>query len=258
MTPDDDRPAAGARGAEGPKPGRDARRLFVGIRPAMATVSQLGEVAEALARRATTAGVPIRWVPPTSYHVTLKFLGWARPALVPAIVDAIRAAAAVPPFVFTTARLGAFPSRDRASVVWAGADSPQAASLAGALDAGCAALGFAPERRPFHGHVTLGRLRDPKGVADVLLPFSEQVFSDTRVSSITLYESIAKSTGSEYRAIAEVPLEGRDLAEKRQTRPLERSHQDATSGSPARSPSPLERIDTDDGWPRGQGPSSDE
>jgi len=260
MTPDGppsgDRPASGP--GDRPKPGRDAKRLFVGIRPAMAAVAQLGEVAEALARRAATAGVPIRWLSPATYHVTVKFLGWARPEAVPAIVDAIRAAATVRPFTFTTARLGAFPARDRASVVWAGVDCPPIATLASALEDACAALGFARERRPFHGHVTLGRLRDPRPVSDVLLPFSEQVFSDTRVQSITLLESITKSNGSEYREVARIDLDGAISAEKRQTRPLERSQHDATSDPSPRSLSPLEGIDTDDGWPRGQGPSSDE
>jgi RNA 2',3'-cyclic 3'-phosphodiesterase len=254
-----DGPPAGPGPVDGPKPGRDAKRLFIGIRPSVASIAQLGEVAEALARRAQTAGVPIRWLPPATYHVTVKFLGWGRPEAVPAIVDAIgAAAAATAPFGFTTARLGAFPARDRASVVWAGVDSAPLARLAAAIDAGCAALGFARERRPFHGHVTLGRLRDPRAVSDVLLPFSEQTFSDTTVQTITLFESLTKPTGSEYRQVARIDLQPPRATEKRQTRPLEPTPQDATSGPSSRSLSPLEGIHTDDGWPRGQGPSSDE
>jgi 2'-5' RNA ligase len=226
-----------------PKPGRDAKRLFVGIRPAVATVAELGEVCETLARRAQTAGVPIKWVAPASYHVTVKFLGWARPEVVPAVVDAIRAAAVAAPFSFTTARLGAFPSRERATVVWAGVECEPIARLARALEDSCAALGFAREKRAFHGHVTLGRLRDPRGVSEVLLPFAEQVFSETRVHTVTLFESVTKPTGSEYRAVADLPLGAALEAQKRQSPGVESS---------------LERIDTDDGWPRGQGPSSDD
>jgi 2'-5' RNA ligase len=209
----------------------------------MATVAQLGEVAEALARRAGAAGVPIRWLAPATYHVTVKFLGWARPEAVDAIVDAVRAAAAVPPFTFTTARLGAFPSRDKASVVWAGADCEAMQKLARALDAACEPLGFARDHRPFHGHVTLGRLREPRPVSDVLLPFGEQVFSETRVQSVHLLKSVIKPEGSRYEQVAQIDLNPAVSAGKRQTRSLERG---------------LENIDTDDGWPRGQGPSSDE
>jgi RNA 2',3'-cyclic 3'-phosphodiesterase len=230
-------------GPDDPRPGRDAKRLFVGIRPAIATVAELGEVCETLARRAQTAGVPIRWLAPATYHVTVKFLGWARPEVVPAIVDVLRTAATAAPFTFRTARLGAFPARDRATVVWAGVDAEPIARLAKVIDDGCAALGFAKDKRAFHGHITLGRLRDPRAVSDVLLPFAEQVFSETRVQMITLLESITKPTGSEYRTVADLALGATPEPEKRQTRGVESS---------------LEGIDTDDGWPRGQGPSSDD
>lgn len=221
----------------------DGKRLFVGIRPAIATVAELGEVCETLARRAQTANVPIKWIAPASYHVTVKFLGWAKAEVVPAVVDAVRAAATVAPFSFTTARLGAFPARDRASVVWAGVDCEPIARLARALDDACAQLGFAKEKRAFHGHITLGRLREPRAVSEVILPFAEQVFSDTRVSTITLFESITKPTGSEYLRVADLALGQPPDTQKRQSRGVESS---------------LETIDTDDGWPRGQGPSSED
>lgn len=221
----------------------DGKRLFVGIRPAIATVAELGEVCETLARRAQTANVPIKWIAPASYHVTVKFLGWARAEIVPAVIDAVRAAAAIAPFTFTTARLGAFPARDRASVVWAGVDCEPIARLARALDESCAQLGFGKDKRAFHGHVTLGRLRDQKPASEVILPFAEQVFSDTRVTAITLFESITKPTGSEYLRVADLALGQPPDGQKRQSRGVQ---------------SQLETIDTDDGWPRGQGPSSED
>jgi hypothetical protein len=88
--------------------------------------------------------------------------------------------------------------------------------------------------------VTLGRLRDQKSVGDVLLPFQEQVFSDTRIEDVVLYESTMKSSGSEYRIVSRIAFKQAAEAEKRQTAPLQPGQRDA--------------IDTDDGWPRGQGP----
>jgi 2'-5' RNA ligase len=222
---------------------RDGARLFVGVRPSMVTVARLGEVAEALARRATTAGVAIRWLPSATYHVTLKFLGWTRRDGVPAVVDAItRACATASPVSFDVARLGAFPSRERASVVWAGVGGGGDAlgRIAGALDDELAALGFAKEKRPFHAHVTLGRLRDLKAVGDVLLPFQEQTFSTTHIEDVTLYESIMKSSGSEYKIISRTSFKEAAEAAKCQPQSLQPRVRDA--------------IDTDDGWPRGQGP----
>jgi len=226
---------------------RDARRLFIAIRPAIATIAELAEVCETLARRAKTSAVPIRWLAPSTYHVTLKFLGWTPSDAVPGVLDAIRSASTVPGFTFATARLGAFPSRERASVVWAGVDCEPMARLAAALDAACSRMGFPTERRPFHGHITLGRLREPHGVSDVLLPFLEQTFSITTAHSIMLYETIIKSGSSEHILVERFDLQ-------RQTPGLEGGQHDAPDGFGPRSP--LEHIDTDDGWPRGQGPDS--
>ena len=51
------------------------RRLFVGVPVATAVAQQLAGACESLARRAQAQGVPLRWVAPATYHVTLKFLG---------------------------------------------------------------------------------------------------------------------------------------------------------------------------------------
>lgn len=219
-----------------PVPGR---RLFVGVPVAAAVSEQLAGACESLARRAHAQGVPLRWVAPASYHVTLKFLGWTRAEATPAIVQALeRAAAGVEPFRWKAARLGAFPSTSKASVVWAGVEDPGGlAALAAALERELGELGFPREPRRFHPHVTLARLREPREVSDVLLPFSEQAFSVTRVDSLHLVETITKSNGSEYVTIARRPLGGPEKALARQSDPVKPASFDTTSG-------------TDDGWDR--------
>ena len=232
----------------------EGQRLFVGVKVSMAVVGDLSGAVETLARRAQQGGVRVRWVAPASYHVTLKFLGWARPDTVEAIDDALRrAVAAVPPFAFRTERLGAFPTVERATVVWAGIDdrSGSLVRLAQAIDREVAVLGFEPEKRRFHPHVTLGRLRDPADVSQVLLPLSEQVFSETRASEVHLFESVMKSTGSEYATVAKIGLETASEAAKRQTATVQRPSFDASTGSGSQAASD---VGSDDGWgeePRG-------
>jgi 2'-5' RNA ligase len=225
-----------------------ARRLFVGAKVSMATVGDLSAAAETLARRAQQGGVRVTWVAPASYHVTLKFLGWTRPDTAEAIGDALqRAVVGIPPFAFRTERLGAFPSVERASVIWAGIDdrSGSLTRLAQAIEREVEALGFQPERRRFHAHVTLGRLRDPGDVGQVLLPLSEQVFSETRASEVHLFESVMKSTGSEYTAIAKIALETASEAAKRQTANVQRPSFDASQGTGSQAAS---EVGSDDGW----------
>ncbi len=222
-----------------PEVGAGAVRLFVGVPVAPAVASELAATCESLARRATAHEVALRWLAPSSYHVTLRFLGWARRALVPALGEALAravATAAVTPFRFRCERLGAFASPQRATVVWSGvADGGGLARLAAALEAEAVALGFAPERRPFHAHVTLARLRAPARVADVLLPFTEQVFSETLCDSITLFESVTKTTGSGYLPVLRQALPAPKSAVQRQSDPVQPAPLDASPGS-------------DDGW----------
>jgi 2'-5' RNA ligase len=217
----------------------EGKRLFVGVHVSVPTANALARCAEQLARRARDAKLDIKWVAPTSYHVTLKFLGWTRDDAVPAVADGVAAAlVGAPAFRFRTSRLGAFPSLDRATVLWAGIeDSKPLTELAARIETACVALGYAAETRPFHPHVTLARVRETRLLREVVLPMSEQMFSESRVEGVTLYESETKSSGSTYKEISRMAFKPAEIAEKRQTGALELGD---------------ETEQTDDGWPRGQ------
>lgn len=226
----------------------DGKRLFVGIRLAIATTNALAGAAETLARRARDAGVDLRWIAPVSYHLTLKFLGWTRAEAIAAVEDALVAAATgTPRFTIKVARLGAFPSLDKASVVWAGVEEGTGAlaDLAKRIDERCSALGFAAEKRAFHPHVTLARVRETRAVREVVLPLSEQMFGDTRVDAMTLYESETKTSGSVYREVRRIDFK---TASDRPETALERQTPGVSLDASQRSSA---EPDTDDGWPRG-------
>jgi 2'-5' RNA ligase len=217
-------------------------RLFVGVPVAAAVAGELAATCESLARRAATQGVALRWVAPASYHVTLRYLGWTRREILGAVTEAVRravASAGVSALRFRCERLGAFPRVERATVVWAGVDEGGAraglAALAAALEREVLPLGFAPERRAFHSHVTLARLRQAAPVENVILPFAEQVFSETRYDSVDVFESVTKPGGSEYRSLVRIPLSGTNSAVQRQSDPVQPAPLDASPGS-------------DDGW----------
>ena len=216
-------------------------RLFVGVRVSVATANALAACAEMLARRARDAGpefsVPgaaLKWVAPASYHVTLKFLGATRDDAVGAVRDALTdACAGVQAFRFRAARLGAFASLERASVVWAGVEDGAAlAEVAKRVERAASALGFAAEHRPFHAHVTLARLREPRPVRELVLPLAEQTFGETRVDAVTLFESETKPSGGVYKELARIAFGP------------------VTESGPRREPVADPGDDTDDGWPR--------
>ena len=221
-------------------------RLFVGVRVSLQTANALARAVEGLARRARDSGADLRWVPPASYHVTLKFLGSTRPEAVDAVVDALgRATAGAAKHTFKTTRLGAFPSLERANVLWAGVEEPSGAlaKLATAIEEAMVAVGYPAEKRAFHPHVTLARAKETRALKELVLPVAEQMFGDSRVEAVTLFESETKPTGSVYKEISRIDFKPVQIPvpadAERQTRALDMGAQHGLE-------------DTDDGWPRGQ------
>jgi 2'-5' RNA ligase len=217
----------------------DGKRLFVGVRVSVSTANALAQCAEMLARRANDARLDLRWVAPTNYHVTLKFLGWTHRETIGAVREALdRAVIGCTRLSFRTARLGAFPSLDKASVLWAGIeDASGLDAVAAKIDRAMTGIGFAADVRTFHAHVTLARLRETRPVRDVVLPMAEQMFSETRIDGVTLFESETKSSGSVYQEIHRATFSRPEIAAERQTSPLDPGDE------------------TDDGWPGPHGGS---
>jgi 2'-5' RNA ligase len=221
-------------------------RLFLGVRVSVHTANALSGAAETLERRARDAGVEIRWVAPVNYHVTLKFLGWTHVETLGPLRDGLDGVVAgMQRFSFRTARLGGFPSLDKTNVVWAGIEGGDAlGELAGRIEGVTMPLGFPADKRAFHAHVTLGRVRETRAVRGVVLPLSEQMFGETSVDSMTLFESETKSSGSVYRELHRFGFRAVVSTPERQTRAVD-------LGAPERSNDP---DDTEDGWPRGHNP----
>jgi len=144
-------------------------------------------------------------------HLTLKFLGQVAEARVPAIAEALRAAAALPAFDLELRGLGAFPTPDRPRVLWVGAGqgAAAAATLAARVDAGLAALGFLHETRAFASHVTLGRVRTPRlnpGLAERLHGAGDRDFGRVRVGAVSLMRSQLSPAGARYTELAALAL----------------------------------------------------
>lgn len=149
-----------------------------------------------------------RWVPPGNQHVTLKFLGWTDPARLEDVQAACRAAAApLEPGLVRPAGFGVFPGPRRARVLWVGIEDEHdlLASAARGLDAALAPLGWVPEKRPFHAHVTVARLPSPQAVEGVTSR-EELGCEPFLVGSFTLWQSLLSNRGPRYTALEDFPL----------------------------------------------------
>ncbi|MBS1118059.1 MAG: 2-5 ligase [Deltaproteobacteria bacterium] len=243
----------------------DSKRLFIGARVSVATANALAGAAETLARRARDAGIDIRWVAPVNYHLTFKFLGHTREAAIPAVRDALEQATQdTPRITFRTTRLGAFPSLENARVVWAGVeDGGATVELARRIEGALGALGY-PAEHAFHPHVTIARVRETRPLRDLVLPLAEQMFGDTRIDSLVLFESETKSSGSVYLELCRIPFKTAQnaarSASERQTSALQLGDRKPRSTDQLNEPNHTDQPDvtdeTDDGWPRGHVPNT--
>jgi 2'-5' RNA ligase len=164
--------------------------------------------------RALLPRADVRWVEPAAFHLTLKFLGQVDDARLPAISAAVAAAVAgVETLPLAAGGVGGFPSLTRPRVLWAGvtAGVPVLRALAGALDRALEPLGFPPEARPFRGHLTIGRVRSPRGLATLAQAVASAEAHDLgtwAAREVVLYESRLRPSGAVYVPLARHPLGG--------------------------------------------------
>jgi len=154
----------------------------------------------------------VRWAKPPGIHLTLKFLGEIKSEFIPEIESVLKKTAKKhTPFSLCIKRIGTFPLRShKPRIIWAGIEENEyLVSLHEELDKNLIKLGFPGEKRKFHPHLTLGRIKSYISIDDLLSEISkyqEFEFGKKTVSKIVLYESILKPSGAEYKKIIEQEL----------------------------------------------------
>jgi 2'-5' RNA ligase len=118
---------------------------------------------------------------------------------VPEIASRLRSAASgVTPFTVEVGGAGMFPSVSRPQVLWVGVggdDRPRLLELAARVANELREAGFEPEKRAFHPHLTLGRLRRPprateqRALGTWLAEWRERAYGPLPVSAVSLLRS---------------------------------------------------------------------
>ena len=185
-------------------------RAFIAVEISSLVIRELVHVIDRLKHRIEG----IRWVSPENLHVTLKFLARIDEAQVDPIVatleDHLRLFS---PFIISAKGLGTFPNPTRPHVLWVGLEGTQLGVLAATVERALDPLGFLPEKRAFQPHLTIGRWRESQKaspqLAQDLAQWSDRHFGDSKISGVTLFQSILKPQGAEYHALRRVSL-GKD------------------------------------------------
>jgi len=182
-------------------------RLFIAINTPREVMPLLAGVRD----RLESTHADVKWESDEKLHCTLKFLGDTREEILPDITSTLgQVASSTPPFPVRYAGLGCFPNKREPRIVWAGMEDPDGTlrRLAQTVETRMAALGFKPEQRLFHPHVTLGRVKGSRHMRELLATMETVTFDCSPVSlrEIELVRSELKPGGSVYTPVAKVAL----------------------------------------------------
>lgn len=183
-------------------------RSFIGIGLPAAVRDAVEEAVRGI--RETTG--PVGWVGKANLHVTLKFLGEIRGDRVAPLGEAIAGVAAgFSPFALDAHGGGTFPGPGNPRVLWVGFREPLelVGKLQQNIENALSGAGFPREDRPFHPHITVGRVRGvlPPAWGDRFVQgLAGRDFGNVPVSSIVLFESRLSRGGAIYSVLREFPL----------------------------------------------------
>ena len=140
------------------------------------------------------------------WHLTLQFLG--NRVDFDAVAGALEALAVRRGDVCLGVA-GAFPSERRGRVLWMGVSEGDAllSQLAASVGALLAPIGYPPDDRPYHAHLTLARLKAPTDLRPAVAALGPgPVGRPWTVEEVVLFQSKTGRTGAEYTARARFPL----------------------------------------------------
>jgi 2'-5' RNA ligase len=181
-------------------------RLFVAI--PLPSVAHQAAVLEL--RFLRELGWPVRWVRDDGLHLTLKFFGEVAPDRLETIAEMLGYAVdKMGPMTLAITGGGAFPHASKPRVLRLDVTpDPALELLQDRIERGGEGIGFPPEGRPFHPHITLGRVREghrlPPGAMARLEGIAPQ--PPFLADRVVLFESELGSEGPSYRSRAEFPL----------------------------------------------------
>jgi len=130
----------------------------------------LDEIAAIQRRMQKILSGEIRWTNPSGIHLTLKFFGNISEGDAISITGAIGPiAAATKPLPLEIRTAGVFPDARRPRILWLGmgGEANRLVALQATVENALAGLGFAKEERLFRPHLTIARIKSPKGLTGI-------------------------------------------------------------------------------------------
>jgi RNA 2',3'-cyclic 3'-phosphodiesterase len=164
-------------------------------------------------------GNAVAWVPEANLHITLKFLDRQTDDRLAEVRRALAEGAGdAAPFDLLLHGVGAFPGMERPRILWVGvAEGALAArDLQMRIEAALVQRGFEPDSRPWHPHLTIGRVFDDRrwrrdagpALREAIALAARTSFGRVRVDRVSLMRSDLSPRGARYTELASTALGG--------------------------------------------------
>jgi len=153
----------------------------------------------------------IRWVKAANLHITLRFLGEIPRESITGLASELRANLnAFGAFDVALSGVGGFPHLKKARVIWVGTGtgSERLMALAPLIEKSCISSGFGKADKPFASHLTIGRVKFPKGFESLVsqiesMKYESQPFA---VNEVVVFKSDLSPAGPKYTRLETIEL----------------------------------------------------
>lgn len=177
-------------------------RLFVAVSISDQARNALADLIKNLENNASG----VRWVKPTNLHLTMKFLGDVAGSKISNLKEALDLSVVeLNPFRYELKGVGCFPNYKRPRVVWIGVEdfSKQLVTLQENIEEQFLQVNIPKEKRKFHPHLTVARIKDNKKINPLLAGYQNYNFGPftNDVSEVLLMKSELRPSGAEYTCL---------------------------------------------------------
>ncbi len=153
----------------------------------------------------------IRWVKAVNLHLTLRFLGDIPEESVLSLADSIKGnTKGLGRFDLSLSGLGAFPNLRRPRVIWIGSGSgtDRLKGLAAKVEQAAIDAGFGKGDKPFSSHLTIGRVKFPKGLDQLLAQIEKTGYESQPfgVNEVSIFKSDLSPAGPKYSKLETISL----------------------------------------------------
>ena len=157
---------------------------------------------------------PINWVRPESIHLTLKFLGYVELSTISQLLSVLKPIGKKQHvFSIDVHGLGVFPQVKHPRIFWIGLTGNTQAlqELVLEIEAALEPLGFPPEEKAYHPHLTLARIKRENATVGSALLGNQVLEKDQHLGTLTidrftLIQSDLDSSGARYTSLWTVPF----------------------------------------------------